>query len=470
MRAFVGLMTTNADRKDDQEDDRGAKPQTGKGRTTWEPPRGIRYFEKQDRPKPYMLEWRAADPKNPSKSRRETKAYKTKGDREIAAKKLAEDRQTHGEVVMQFDAEKWWRYLEFQKIVGEATDPILVAHEWLAARQGIGTSGATGLTVLEAWTKYRHLRVVVEEEKLDADTLRHMDTHVGTRFCGEFGAMRLNEFTVGMGREWLSKLKHPRTCKPLSAVTKNNHLKDVNAMFARAVREGWILRNPFELIARLDTSIAGTDEDDEGGDPMPVRDVFEFFRVNRDSPEIVKVALEAFGGIRYKNAARIERRHLDLEEKGIEMPGRMHKGRRRKFRQGHPDCLWSWMALAADEKHPVWAMTLRQYAEAKREALANAKLRPFIARTDEDRAKVKELRNIWRRSFASYMIAKTGEVPTVSYLMQHKRTETTEIYEGRANKRDAALYCAISYENTALTWEAFVAKVEAEAAVLKPAA
>jgi site-specific recombinase XerC len=162
---------------------------------------------------------------------------------------------------------------------------------------------------------------------------------------------------------------------------------------------------------------------------IPVADAVAFFAANRDEPVAIRVALEAFGGLRYSTAGRIGWENIKFAERGIEMPGALHKSGKRKFRQGHPENLWAWLELAKDKDHPVWAMTFRQYRFAKRQARM--------------RAKVETPHNVWRHSFASYLLAKTKSLPTVGYLMQHRHTSTTEIYEGVANEADAAIYFGI---------------------------
>ena len=106
-----------------------------------------------------------------------------------------------------------------------------------------------------------------------------------------------------------------------------------------------------------------------------------------------------FGGLRYSTAGRIGWEHINFEERDIEMPGAMPKSGKRKFRQGHPENLWKWLELAKDKDHPVWQMSLRQYAEAKK----HGRIRSGVETTH----------NVWRHSFASYLLAKTKSLPTV---------------------------------------------------------
>lgn len=408
----------------------------------WQPPRGIRYGKARDGGKKrFQLHWRDENGK------RQSEGYETEKQRELAARALAEKKSKHGATVLTFDPVRWAKYLEFQCIVGEEVDPIVVAHEWKAARQGFGTAGADGMTVADAYTKYMGLR---GSEKLSDDTRRHIKTHVGVRFCGAFGSMRLNEVTADHIREWMGKLTNPKTGEPMEDLTKRHHRKDVNTFLDRARKEGWIVRNPCELV--MPPSI-----EEEDVSVIPVRDAFEFFKANLGSRCVGRVALEAFGGLRYSTAARVAKKHFNFNERGIEMPGSIHKSGKRKYRQGHPDVLWSWLEHVTED---CWALSKRQYAEEKKLALVMAGLRPLTAKTEEEKAKVDALRNVWRHSFASYMIAHTKNVPKVGYLMQHKHTSTTEIYEGVATESDAKLYLAITPEAVRKwTWEQFVKHV-----------
>jgi site-specific recombinase XerD len=262
---------------------------------------------------------------------------------------------------------------------------------------------------------------------------------VGQRFCAEYGAKRLSEVTADDIREWLAELTHPRTSAPMDPITKKHHRQNVNTFLDRARREGWIMRNPCEIVAVPEV---------EDGDVVVIspEDAFRFFKANIDEPVVARVALEAFGALRYSTAGRIHREHLNFEEKGIEMPGRMHKSGKRKWRQGQPALLWEWLGRATDV---TWGMSLLNYREWKRAALIRAGLRPLGVASDEDRDTLHGLRNIWRHSFASYMLASTKNMPLVGYLMQHTKTTTTEIYEGVATEADARLYLALTPGNVA---------------------
>lgn len=188
------------------------------------------------------------------------------------------------------------------------------------------------------------------------------------------------------------------------------------------------------------TLVAVPPTDDDEVWVLPLADAQRFFAVNRDEPGIGRVALEAFGGLRYSTAALTRKDDINFSRRGIAMPGTAHKSGKRKYRQGHPDNLWAWLQHAPEA---CWNMTALQYREAKRMMLIRAGIRPATV-TTENREEVDRLKNVWRHSFASYHLAVHKNPPLTAYLMQHKHTSTTEIYEGMADEADGREYFAIA--------------------------
>jgi site-specific recombinase XerD len=387
-------------------------------------PRGIRFSHRPDRPRPFFLHWTTPD------GTRRSAAYADERSRKIAADALADKRADHGRDVMTFSPREWQAWREFRELIGNA-DPMQVGREWLATRQGIGGGGASGLTVRDAVKRYIEMRRA--EETLSDDTWRHFNKHLTERFSGALGSLKLCDITADHIRAWLAALVNPRTGAPMEALTRKHHRKDVNTFLDRARREGWILRNPCEVVAP--PSI-----DDGEVTVIPIADAVRFFEVNRDARATPRIALEAFGAVRYSTAGQIDEKHLNFELRGIEMPGVMHKSRKRKFRQGHPENLWAWLSAA---NAATWQMTPLQYREEKRAAFHRAGLRPLVAESDEDRETLRGLRNVWRHSFASYHLAAFKNMPLTGYLMQHQHTSTTEVYEGVATEADAKAFFSI---------------------------
>lgn len=352
------------------------------------------------------MEWR-------HEGQRRSEGYKTAKDREVAAREIVAKRERHGSAVLSFDPEKWRRACEAEKLVG-GVDLVDVAKEWLILRQG--TNKVPGLTVAAAVEKYLALR---SDEKLSAATTGHLRKHLEQRFAASYGALPLVDITPDIIRDWLRDLVNPKTQDPMEPLTKKHHRKDLNTFLDRACSEGWIVRNPC-------SSVKPPKIDKEDVTVLAIDDAEKLFRENRDKPVIGRLALEAFGALRFASVQRLQLAHLDFQEKGIVMPGQVHKSGKRKFRQGQPDNLWAWLKHAPAE---CWDMTGIQYRHAKREA--------FV------RAKFPMLHNVLRHSFASYHLALFKNPPLTAYLMQHLHTSTTEIYEGVATEADARRYFAI---------------------------
>ncbi|WP_043586736.1 tyrosine-type recombinase/integrase [Geminisphaera colitermitum] len=414
----------------------------GKQAGGWEPPRGIRYSYDDTRPNaPFYLHWRD------EKGVRKAKGYPDEKAREIAAKDLADKRSKHGDVILTFDPAKWARYVEFQKIVGENVDPIVVAHEWRASKQG--KPQAEGLTVSKALERYFTLRD--EEKSWGDDAKRHADKHLNKRFAAKFGSWRLNDVGTDDVREWLRDLKDDKGGVIGSHGIKD-HRKNVKTFFDYCLRERWgAVENPVERIKPPKT---------DDGDPVviPLRDAWDFFCANRDERVIGRIALEAFAGIRYTTAGAITKDAINFDGRGIRMAARIHKSGKKdgrtRYRQGHPSNLWDWLKHTPEK---TWKMTPLNYREAKRYASIRADLRPIENASEEDAAKIEGLRNIWRHSFISYHLARFRTPALTQYLAQHQSPKTTEEYEGMADHDDAARYFMITPDTVRLTWKMFLA-------------
>lgn len=302
------------------------------------------------------------------------------------------------------------------------------------------------LSLREAVARYMTLRVS-EGLPEGGDTFSHLTKHLSRRLCDALGDMPLRNVKADHLRTWVAGLKHDRTGKPLDMLTKRHHLIAVKTFFRRCWREGWIERDPTMPIV-----LPAIEERDVN--VVAVEQAFNFFKVNRDHRSIGRIALEAFGGLRYTSAGKIVKGDIKFERRGIELPSNKHKSRKRKYRQGQPPCLWAWLKHAPDE---CWELTFRQYREDKREMSVMAGMRPMILKNDADRAHARELKNVWRHSFASYLLAKEKDFAPIAYLMQHARSTTTEIYEGRADELDAHRYFSITPASVLMTWDQFCA-------------
>lgn len=327
-------------------------------------------------------------------------------ERENVAMGLAEKREEFGKEILNFDPREWRRWLEFKELAGDA-DPMQVLREWQAARTGSGFTGSF-TTVPEAVKAYLVYR---NEGKLSPDTLRHFKKHLKERFAAHFAASKVRELTPDMISKWMKGLVHPKTGEPMEAVTRRHHRKDVNTFLEYCVAQGWIARNPCDLVA-----VPHVEEEDVS--LLPLEDARRLFRANANERVVARIALEAFGFLRASSAGRIQREHINFEERGIRMPGAEHKSRKAKFRQGHPDNLWAWLRRAPDD---CWSMKWWEYRNEKRMAFA--------------RANLKESDNKLRKTCLSAHLAWKKNQPLTSYLAQHRHMSTTDIYLGVMTER-----------------------------------
>lgn len=305
---------------------------------------------------------------------------------------------------------------------------------------------AASLTVLQAVQRYLSLRLD-QGMIANSDTYRHLRKHLLQRFCGAFGPWPLEDVTTDHLRDWIKGLTNPKTGGPMAHNTRNHHLKDLKVFFKCARIEQWIQRDPTEPMKLVKIH-------EDNVTVIPVREAFEVFKRNLNARCVGRLALEAFGGLRYSTAGTITKDDLKFDCDGIEMPSNKHKSRKRKFRQGQPANCWKWLRHAPES---CWQVGLSSYAQEKKEMLVLAGLRPMVVKSDADKQTIEAFRNIWRHSFASYLLARVKNFSKVAYLMQHSKTTTTEIYEGQALERDAHLYFCISPDTVMMSWEEFVA-------------
>jgi site-specific recombinase XerD len=304
------------------------------------------------------------------------------------------------------------------------------------------------LSLREAVARYLTLR---EAEGMDphGDTYSHLTKHLAVRLCAALGDLPIRSVKADHLRAWVAGLYDERNGRPLETLTKRHHMIATKTFFRRCWREGWIERDP--TIPLVLPQIL-----EQNVNVVAVADAFRFFKVNRDHRAIGRLALEAFGGLRYSSAGKLAFSDLKFSRRGIEMPSGKHKSKRRKFRQGQPSNMWEWAQHASTD---CWKLDLRQYREDKKELLVMAAFRPMILKTDADRLKARELKNLWRHSFASYYLANKRDYAPVAYLMQHSTGRTTEIYEGMADEYDSFLYFGITPKSVLMSWEDYCASI-----------
>ncbi len=162
---------------------------------------------------------------------------------------------------------------------------------------------------------------------------------------------------------------------------------------------------------------------------MPLADAIKLFEVNKDDPVVIRLALEAFAGLRYSSAQRLSLEDINFEERTIVMAGVNHKSRRRHLLEGMPDNVWPWLLKFRYEPN-VWALSSKAYLYRKMHAF--------------QRAEVPNPGNILRHSFCSYHVALHRDAAKTAVLMQHTKPATLyRHYKGMARQADGERYFKI---------------------------
>lgn len=363
-------------------------------------------WDRPGRPKPYLLTYRVAGV-------RKTVAFESAGQRAAFGKNLEKRKDRHGQDALDVDMGEWRRWLEFKRVIGEGVDVMQVAREWLAKH-----GQRHGRTLGDAVAKYLSMR---ESEGIARSNWKHKDVQLRRSLCVAVGAgKRLQDVSTDDVRAWLSALTNPETGQRMSEVTRRDYRKAAHAFFERCVLEEWIQVNPcakipLPKVAEAEIAVISPD------------DAAKLFAANAGEAMIGRLALEAFAGFRFTSAARAQIEHINFEERGIALPGALHKSGRRKYVEGHPDNLWVWLRHAPRE---CWQMSERDYMREKSLAFVRAGLR--------------NPGNVLRKSFCSYHMMLMNDASKTAFLLQHASPRMLySAYFGVAKKRDAEIYFSI---------------------------
>jgi integrase len=294
------------------------------------PMRGISYFERPNGTKRFFARWR-------EEGRKKAQGFASPEARAKFARSLAAAREKIGRQALSFNADEWANYLRFKDVVG-AVDPLTVAREWLAHRRGEFVGGTL---VAEAIERYMRLSGSGDDKRV----FYRKNLIVRERWGRFAGPVALRDVSAERVRDWLSALGRREGFTPVSIF---NHRKLVAAFFNWCVRERLCERNPCDAVAAPKIHIAEVSV-------LPVADAQRLFAANAREPVAARLALEAFGGLRFSHAGRIERGEIDFARRGIILAADKHKSRRRGYLEGLPANLWEWLRAAPAETLVVFA-------------------------------------------------------------------------------------------------------------------
>jgi site-specific recombinase XerC len=354
-------------------------------------------MEAPSRRKPHLLQWREA-------GKVKTKSFAAIEDRETHAKKLVFARDVGERVVYALTAQEVIEYREAKEQAGWRDLRLVVAdlERVSVKREPVLLSEAC-----------RRLESMRETSALSADAKSHVRLHL-KRLAEKLGRKILDEVTPDDLRAWLASLKG------MDPYTLRHHLKSARLLFSTAIREKWCGMNPAD-------SVPIPKIQSEDITVLSLEDAQKLFAVNRDRLCVGRLALEAFGGLRYTSAARLTRNEILDKELGIVMSAGKHKTGRRHYVDGYPDNLWQWIAHAP---RACWDVAQRQYLDYKAEMFAAAK--------------IKNPGNVLRHSFCSYHVALHKDAARTAVLLTHRSPSMLyQHYRGRASEADAKAYFAI---------------------------
>lgn len=413
------------------------------------PPRdGLWFEERPGRSRPFLARWREPGA-NGAEGKKRTASFASAAERDRFVAAWEKRRKQFGRAALLArprDVEVWRL---FGEITGGA-DPLEVARWWVRARG----PGGIGLTVAQAYERFCEAR-----QPRGYDTEKHLHLHLG-RLCGAIGSMRLEDVMPDHIRAWLAGLVDPETGAAMHPTTLRHHRVSARLLFRTAVAERWTNFNPVDAVK---TPASGPDAEREGEvNILTVDEARRLFDANRDALCIGRLALEAFGGLRFTSAARLRREDINFVERGIVMPGAKHKSKRRHYVDGWPENLWAWVQRAPKA---CWDIPPRVYLELKREAFERAGLKPARGTraaspvvsgsgettrdgarqwTEAEAAELEGRRNALRHSFATYHLAAYRNPQLTLYLMTKRSLSSlNHDYRGRATQAAGAAYFGI---------------------------
>lgn len=346
---------------------------------------------------------------------RSTQSFETKAMAELHAKEAAQTKREHGaEGIAAIAADEVKQWLQVKKALGDAPLDQMLAVWHRHKGEVVGCE--SGVHLGDAVKRFLNVRA---REGLTGDSFDHVEKRL-ERFVAAIGKTTpVVSVTDTQIRNWLDSLKLKLAFKPMTVA---HHLKSVRAFFNRAVKQGWCVRNPgllVELPKEKAKEVA----------VLSIDDAEKLFRHIKDSPFSLRLALEAFAGMRYSSTARLHREDIKLNERGILMPAAKHKSGRRHYHEGLPENIWDWIRRWWDDP-TAWSVTQRQLLEFKSKAF--------------EAAGVPHPHNVLRHSFCSYHVALHSDAGKTSVLMQHTSpTMLWKHYRGVATKADAERFFGI---------------------------
>ena len=293
--------------------------------------------------------------------------------------------------------------------------------------QVVGQAPGFSLTVAQACEQY----LKDQEErfaigKLSKDTMRHKRTKIG-RFSDAFGANQLSAVTSGEITQWLEESLGLR-----NGMTFDGWRKNIASLYSFFLRLKKVRDNPCTEIQTRANAI-------EYVNILTVRDTAKLFAhaLAHERVAIGRLALEAFAGMRFGSATRLDKGDINFTDKGILLPAfKLKTGKtdgRRHYIDGLPENFWEWIAQATPD---TWTLTGSEWMHIKSDLF--------------EAAGVRNPGNCLRHSFATYHLAAYKNPGLTATILCHSDQQRLwSNYKGNASSAFGARYFSITPRSAA---------------------
>lgn len=400
--------------------------------------RGVRKLLRPNRPNPYGVQWpeKVWDEKAGTMVRKtKTLFFPTEEARDTKYREQVDARRSRM-VVSSASRSELEEFRAF-KAVTEGVPWQTVVAGWRAWLSSTGQKVCT-VTVEEAAATYMaNAKKLKDSNKLSPDTYRQKK-HKMKLFVEDFGHLTLDRVDHHDVREWIEGCDDVE-----SDFTFDNYRKQIVTFFSACVELGYITVNPVKKLKSKSDGIGEV----HIISPSQTAQLFHTALTYRDGsgdasfmPAIGRLALEAFVGLRFASSCRLEKSDLNTADKGILLPKRKLKTKRRHYIDGMPDQIWDWIAITPES---CWTLTPRQYMELKSKLFKQAN--------------VPHPHNCLRHGFATYHVAALKNPGLTAYLLCHRdQDELFEHYKGIATEAEGKLYHTLTPETVATARAGFV--------------
>jgi len=398
--------------------------------------RGVRLLpERVGRENPYGVQWPEkvwSDKQQKMVRKVKTLFFPTTEARETKAAELRDARRSRM-VVASVSRAEMEEYRAFKQAIGNTPWQDVVAG-W-KSRQ-IETGAVTCSLTVEAAAKIyvAQAAVLLKKEKISGGYYRHLEQKIGERFVDQFGDLTLDKVTTADIVTWIDDFDEVQ-----SDDTFDNYKKHVRAFYSYFLnQERPVIRdNPAARIKNRSDGIGEVKIISVAQTAQLFWTALNYVDANgvkKFLPAIGRLAMEAFIGLRFASGCRLAKEDINREDKGVTLPKKKLKTKRRHYIDGLPENVWSWVDITPDE---CWDLTPRQYLSLKSELFTVAR--------------VPHPQNCLRHGFATYHVAAHKDGGKTAYILCHRdQDELYEHYKGNATEAQGKLYQTITPETVEL--------------------